>query len=311
LILPEDKRTVLQMVQALRNGQSHVCELRFIARDHSVHWFQNFARPILDSTDGRLVRIYGAAKDITEKKQMEKQIQAAQVHLTNSARLAAVGELASGVAHHINNPLTAIIAEAQILQQTIPESHPAHESVDLIQKAGWRVQKAVQQLLDFSRPATTTLTSLSINETIETALSLIGEHIQSFGIGLETNLAEGLPDMRGNVRQLVDLWVNLLLLARDASGDGQQHKIIIRTQKDERGMIRVEVGDDGEIIPQEEMLTLFEPNFIRPFGGRGTGIELSICQEIIRQHSGSIEATSNKGEGTIFRVTFPVEVING
>jgi PAS domain S-box-containing protein len=246
--------------------------------------------------------------DLTEKKTAEE---AAQVHLANSARLAAIGELASGIAHHINNPLTAIIAEAQILQQSIPESHPAYESVDLIQKAGWRVQKAVQQLLDFSRPATTTLTSLSINETIETALSLVGEHIQSFGIELETNLTQGLPHMRGNSRQLVDLWVNLLLLARDASSDEKQHKILIRTQNDGRGMICVEIGDDGEIIPPEEMLTLFEPNFIKPIGGRGTGIELSICQEIVRQHFGDIEATSSKDEGTLFRVTFPAEMTNG
>jgi two-component system NtrC family sensor kinase len=305
LIHPEDKKTFLQMVKALKMGQSHVCELRLIGTDQKVYWVRNYARPIIDSKEGRLVRVYGAAEDITEKKQMEMQIQAAQVHLTNSARLAAIGELASGVAHHINNPLTAIIAETQILQQSLPDSHPAHESVDLIQKAGWRVQKAVQQLLDFSRPATSTLTSLSINDTVETALSLVGEHIQSFGIRLEIDLGEDLPYMRGNLRQLVDLWVNLLLLARDACGDGVQHKISLHTQKDSRGMIVAEIGDDGETIPPEEMKTLFEPNFIKPVGGRGTGIELSICQEIIRQHFGVIEATSCNGEGTLFRIAFP------
>jgi PAS domain S-box-containing protein len=246
--------------------------------------------------------------DLTEKKIAEE---TAQMHLANSARLAAIGELASGVAHHINNPLSAIIAEAQILQHSIPEGHPAYESVDSIQKAGWRVQKAVQQLLDFSRPATTTLTSLSINDTIETALSLVGEHIQSFGIELKTDLAQDLPNVRGNVRQLVDLWVNLVLLAREACGDGQGHKIMIHTQNDGHGKIRIEMVDDGEIIPQQEMLTLFEPSFIKPVNGRGTGIELSICQEITRQHFGHIEASSNKNEGTIFRVTFPREMING
>jgi PAS domain S-box-containing protein len=246
--------------------------------------------------------------DLTERKIAEE---TAQMHLANSARLAAIGELASGVAHHINNPLSAIIAEAQILQHSISEDHPAYESVDLIQKAGWRVQKAVQQLLDFSRPATTTLSSLSINDTIETALSLVGEHIESFGIKLKTDLAQDLPNVRGNVRQLVDLWVNLLLLARDACGDGQGHKIFIHTKKDGLGVLRVEIWDDGDIIPPQEMLTLFEPSFIKPVDGRGTGIELSICQEITRQHFGHIEASSNKDEGTIFRVTFPVEMING
>jgi PAS domain S-box-containing protein len=278
------------------------CETQLITRDGSRRVIAWSNTAILNEKKQAEFFI-ATGIDLTEKKIAEE---IAQVHLANSARLAAIGELASGVAHHINNPLTAIIAEAQILQQSIPESHPVHESVDLIQKAGWRVQKGVQQLLDFSRPATTTLTSLSINDTIETALSLVGEHIQSIGIGLETDLAENLPGMHGNTRQLVDLWVNLLLLARDACADESYHKIIINTHNEEQGKIQVEISDDGKIIPEQEMSTLFEPSFIKPIGGRGTGIELSICQEIVRQHFGEIEATSNSEEGTIIQVTFPV-----
>jgi PAS domain S-box-containing protein len=284
-----------------KTGPRTACETQLFVRDGSrrtIAW----SNTVILNANKRAEFFIATGIDLTEKKIAEE---AAQVHLTNSARLSAIGELASGVAHHINNPLTAIIAEAQILQHTLPESHPAHESVDIIQKAGWRVQKAVQQLLDFSRPATTTLTSLSINETIETALTLVGEHIQSFGIRLETDLAGDLPSVRGNLRQLVDLWINLLLLARDASGDGKEHSIFIRSQNDGGGVIHVEIGDDGETIPPEEMQTLFEPNFIKPIGGRGTGIELSICQEIIRQHFGKIEATSSRDEGTVFRLTFP------
>jgi PAS domain S-box-containing protein len=282
------------------------CETQLITRDGSRRVIAWSNTAILN--DKRQAEfLIATGIDLTEKKIAEE---IAQVHLANSARLAAIGELASGVAHHINNPLTAIIAEAQILRQSISQNHPAHESVDLIQKAGWRVQKGVQQLLDFSRPATTTLTSLSINETVETALSLVGEHIQSIGIGLEISLAKNLPGVHGNVRQLIDLWVNLLLLARDACADGSQHKILIRTHKDERGKIQIEISDDGEMIPEQEMATLFEPSFIKPVGGRGTGIELSICQEIVRQHFGEIVVASNKEEGTIIRVTFPAETTN-
>jgi PAS domain S-box-containing protein len=283
------------------------CETQLITRDGSrrvIAW----SNTVILNEKKQAEFLIATGIDLTEKKIAEE---TAQVHLANSARLAAIGELASGVAHHINNPLTAIIAETQILQQSIAESHPAHESVDLIQRAGWRVQKGVQQLLDFSRPATTTLTSLSINDTIETALSLVGEHIQSIGIGLETHLAENLPSIHGNTRQLIDLWVNLLLLARDACADGSQHKILIRTYNEEEGKIQVKIRDDGKIISAQEMSTLFEPSFIKPVEGRGTGIELSICQEIVRQHFGEIEATSNSKEGTIIRVTFPAEVTNG
>ena len=268
---------------------------------------RNYVRPVWDKHKNQIVRIYGGAKDITERKQMEDQIQAAQARLTHSARLAAVGELASGVAHHINNPLTTIIAETQILLNTLPPTHAGRESAEAIEQAGWRGQKAVQQLLDFSRPASNTLESLSINDTIQSAVALVGERIQSNGIHLEVELAEHMPLVRGNVQQLGDLWVSLLMLALDATSDGLAHSIRIRSANQMEGLVEVDVWDDGEIIPPDEMANLFEPNFIKPIGGRGTGIELNVCQEIVRQHQGQISAESNLVQGTIFRVTFPVE----
>lgn len=249
------------------------------------------------------------SRDITRRKHMEKQMQAAQAKLAQTARLAAIGELASGVAHQISNPLTTIIADAQILLNTLPDVHPGRESAKAIEKAGWRTQQVVQRLMEFARPTADTLETLCLNQTIENALMLVGAAISSAGVSLDVDLSQPSPDIIGNARQLEDLWVNLLLLARDATADGEKHTISIHTWSGKAGMVMVEIHDDGKTIPPHQVEKIFEPNFVGPVGGRGTGMELSICQEIVRQHRGHIEAHSESGKGTTFRVQFPVEQI--
>jgi two-component system NtrC family sensor kinase len=213
--------------------------------------------------------------------------------------------MAAGIAHQINNPLTTIIAEAQMLLRNLPADHPERESADAIQQAGWRLQEAVQRLTEFSRPATATLEEISINQAVQSAVNLVGAHIEATGVRLVCNLAQNLPPVRGNAHQMVDLWVNMLLLARDATDDGLGHTIQVRSDSDSSGSIVVEVIDDGSPIPAEQLDAIFEPNFIGPSCQRGTGMELSICREIVRQHGGQITAESTAGRDTIFRVVLP------
>jgi signal transduction histidine kinase len=287
-------------------------------------WVSSHVYALRDySSDGKLIGYMDVCRDITERKQMEARVQAAQIQLIQATRLAAIGELASGIAHHVNNPLTTIIAEAQLLKRYLtlylPQGHPDRESATTcstaaaveqgaaLEQAGWRVQRSVQQLLDFSQPPTNTLEILDINHTITAALELVGDQIRALGVVLDIHLSENLPSLRGNTRQLIDLWVNLLMLARMASSDGQQHRIIMRSWSPESHSIAVEISDDGEPIDPEEMVTLFEPSFLKNLGRRGTGIELTLCQEIVRQHSGRISAESSGNGVTIFRVILPAD----
>ncbi|MBN2084106.1 MAG: response regulator [Anaerolineales bacterium] len=250
-------------------------------------------------------------RDITIRKQAEEQIRAAQSSLVENARLAALGELASGVAHQINNPLTAIIAEAQILGRQLAPDSPARESTAIIEQAGWKAQQAVQDLLEFSRASPDTLQSVSVNETIQKAVRMVGAPIQAGGGGLEIQLAEDLPTVQGYPARLEDMWVNLLLLARDAIADGSPHRIFVRSSARADKSVIVEVGDDGREIPAHELDTLFEPHFAGAVAGRGNGMEFSICREIARQHGGQIRATSMADFGTIVAVELPTEVGNG
>jgi len=148
--------------------------------------------------------------------------------------------------------------------------------------------------------------TLAINETIQHALTLVGGQIENAGVTLQLELAPNLPGIQGNARQVEDLWVNLLLMARDATADSQPHRITVRSSPSHAPVgVQVAVNDDGTLIPAELLASIFEPDFTGPTAGRGTGLELSICREIVRQHRGQIQAASAPGQGTTFTVILP------
>jgi signal transduction histidine kinase len=166
--------------------------------------------------------------------------------------------------------------------------------------------------MEFSRPATSSLESLSVNETIEHACELVGAYIATRGVTLQLELAAGLPPVYGNARQLEDLWVNLLLMGRDrmtrrAAGGGQSHRIRLDSSLTPDGQICVRVNDDGELIEPVRLGAIFEPDFVGQPSGRGVGLELSICREIVRQHRGQIAADSAAGAGNTFTILLPPE----
>ena len=129
-------------------------------------------RAIFD-TRGRILEFQSVGRDITEKKKMEAQVQAAQSQLIQAARLATIGEVAAGVAHQIYNPLTTIIADAQILLRSLPADQPGRDSAEAIEQAGWRLQQVVQRLMEFSRPVGETLSPVSLIPSIQSAVSLV------------------------------------------------------------------------------------------------------------------------------------------
>ena len=280
--------------------------------EQGLRWMQRTDRAIFDGR-GRIFEFQSVGRDITDRKKMELEIKAAQAHLVQAARMATIGEVAAGVAHQIYNPLTTIIADAQILMRLLPKEEPGRDSAEAIEQAGWRLQQVVQRLMEFSRPTSETLDKISVNDTIRAAVSLISSSIENAGLQLEVELEEELPAILGNQRQLESLWVNLLLLAKDAAENGFGHLIQIASRQETADMAVIEVSDDGRLIPADQLVTIFEPNFIGLKSGRGTGIEFSICREIVRQHGGQITAEVTYAEGsastsahrTTLRVSLP------
>jgi len=198
--------------------------------------------------------------------------------------------------------LTTIIAEAQLLLNKIPPGQAGRESVLAIEEAGWRVQKAVQQLLDFSRSPADVQEKINLNESLQKAISLIGEQIKAEGITLVTRFARDLAPVSGNPQKMTALWVNLLILARDGVAGVPNGRIWIITSQQE--FPQVIIRDNGRLIPPQDLEEIGATSFFKTLGGRGNGIEINICLEILRQHTAKINITSDYSQGTIFRVSF-------
>lgn len=257
-----------------------------------------------DGKENEIIGYMDVARDITDRKQMEDDILRAQAQLLQSARLTAIGELASGIAHKIYNPLTGVIANSHLLMKEVSVNSAGMELAQDIQKAGWAAQKVVTQLLDFSKPVGHQHEEVDINQTVTKALELVDSKLHSVDIQVDLKLANELPTVTGNGRQIEDIWVNLLLLARDAIRDSGTHFIQVKTWEGKKD-VWIQVFDDGNPIPLELMTKVFEPNFVSSEIGRGSGLELSICREIIRQHQGQIVVKSSS-EGTAFQISIPI-----
>lgn len=305
-ILADERTAVIEALSSVNERKTVTSyEQRVRLANGKVCWQEWVCRGIFGQNN-QFIEFQAVGRDITERKLMEEQLQTAQNHLAQAARLASIGELASGVAHQISNPLTTILGEAQILTQELGRSHPSRESVDAIIQAGWRAQEVINELMKFSEPTQTPPEPVSVNETIEKALLLASAQIQASGIQLFVNLQPDLPLIRGNPRQLTDLWVTLILLARSSFNQNIDSSIRIATFEQEPGNICVKVTDNGIPIPEEQYDKIFEPQLIPTGSGRGTGMELSLCREIVRQNRGRI-SISGSAEETSFTILFAPE----
>lgn len=303
--VPENQRqTITDTLTSLSTiSPSIVIEQQAQFPGMDLQWQEWTCRAIFDQHN-EFVEIQAVGRDITERKKLQETIATAQTHLTQAARMSSIGELASGVAHQISNPLTTIIADAQLLSRDLDKDHPGRESAEAIMIAGWRAQSVINELMKFSQPTRAGCEEIALNATIESALLLASARILASGINLDVHLAENLPNIIANPRQLTDLWVNMLLLARSSITDNNHHTIRISTSLNGEGFLQVNITDDGSPIPPNLIGRVFEPQLIPAGFGRGTGMELSICHELVRQNNGTISLVNSEKE-TIFQILFP------
>ena len=252
--------------------------------------------PILDE-QGQVTQAILYEQDITEKRRLE-------AILTQSEKLAAVGQLAAGVAHEINNPLTAIIANAQILHRELPQNSDLQESVDLIARAGARAAQVVRNLLDFARKEEYHLGLTDVNENARKEpwswCSTSSWRAASTWISTPTSTCRRCL---ASADHLQSVWLNLLLNAID-SLDKTPGQIRVASRKlgDE---IHVQVADNGKGVPADRLTRIFEPFYTTKAPGRGTGLGLSVSHRIVKQHGGRIRVESQVGAGSTFTVIIP------
>jgi len=307
LLTPGQSESLLQKLEELSiHEPAKTGEMRTFTPTGAVS-FQEWTDRAIYNEAGALVEYQGVGRDITLRKKMEESIRDAQAKLAEQNRLAAIGQLASGVAHEINNPLTTIIAEAQILQLQSGSDPVCRDAAEAIVSAGWRAQQVVQQLLEFSEHAPEHNSRLSINRSVHNSILLVNSLVESSGIRLMVQLAEDLPPVQGNAQQLKELWVHLLLQKREPEPDRLPCTLYVHTALSADGKyVEVEINDNARQIPPDQLQNIFEPVLHPKVAGMGSGFELSICREIVRQHHGRIEAYSSQ-HGNSFKVIIPAE----
>jgi len=226
----------------------------------------------------------------------------AREDLLRAEKLAAVGELAAGVAHEINNPMAIIRGNAELLQMAIPADNPSREEVEIIARQVGRVERIVASLLKFARQEQKQLTSTDINRLLEEVLDQLGHQVPLTGVHVRKNFDEALPPLSGDPDQLRQVFTNFLLNAVQAmSGDGT---LTVSTMADPAaGAFRVTFSDTGHGIAPEILPQLFNPFFTTKSGG--TGLGLSVSYGIVKDHGGRIEVASEPGIGTTFTVVLP------
>jgi len=244
--------------------------------------------------------------DITEHKRAEDEKRQLELKAQATSRLASVGEMAAGVAHEINNPLTAVTGYAQLLMDREDISPDIRADLEAINDGARRVAGIVKRLLAFSRQTKPERKLVDINELIESTLILRAYHLRVNNIEVVTRLAPGILETVVDPGQIQQVLLNLIVNAETemklARGKG---RLTITTEKKDN-TIRTCVEDNGPGINPEVMNKIFDPFFTTREVGQGTGLGLSLCYGIITEHKGRIYVESKPGKGATFIVELPV-----
>ena len=231
------------------------------------------------------------------------ELRQAQTQLLQSEKLATIGQMAAGIAHELNTPLTYIMGNLELLQgPNTPVPDPQQEMLSSIARGAERIKSLAQSLLAFSRPSQEALTPLQVNEVIERSLELCHYQILKGGVHLVRALSDGLPLIRGVSNQLEMALINLVVNAIHAMDGGGSLTVASSLAEDE---VRIAVSDTGRGIPESIRSTVFEPFFTTKPEGKGTGLGLSTVLMVVERHKGRIDFTSTPGQGTTFHIDLP------
>jgi len=296
---PHDLPAMQELIANLISGHCSNGQIEYRTQHKNGAWqlFRASARPLHDEM-GRTTGIIASVRDITEQQRLQQQ-------LIQSERLAAMGQMIAGVAHELNNPLTAILGVTELMRdQTTDEN--AHRQLDLAHRQARRAAHIVESLLVFSRPATPRNALLHISDLLQRTVQLHEHSLRSNNIQVDLMARPDLPTVLGDSNQLTQVFLNLIVNAEQA----------IREVRDQ-GMLRIRLGvvgdrvlitfqDDGVGIHRETLPRIFDPFFTTKRPGRGTGLGLSICMAIVREHNGDISAQPLPDGGSVFTVSLPV-----
>jgi len=286
--------------KVLKNGTAAVSETRC---PDPQGIFQVHCYPTLDDS-GNVESVIRYVKDVTDQKQMEQKIQ-------QTEKLVAMGQLAAGVAHEINNPLGVILCYVELLKRQLSEFPQGQSDLTTIEKQARNCKRIVSDLLAFARSGETSKQPASLNQAMEEVLNMVSEQFKKQGIQTDLDLDPDLPLLDMDVNKMKQVFLNMLMNARQAM-DGREGRVHITTGYfSQDNLARIVFEDNGQGIPEYIQDRIFDPFFSTKRTGEGTGLGLSVSYGIIREHGGEISVQSRPGNGTRFVIDLPFKENRG
>ncbi len=296
---PEEMPAVKGLYDDIVAGRQVFASIEIRVRRKQGDWRRilfNFS-PLSGET-GDIEGVVLSGRDVTDLKRLEEQ-------LIQAEKLAAMGQMLAGVAHELNNPLTAVLGVTELLRERVGMDESFKRQLDLTHRQARRAARIVQNLLEFSRPASPLKKLLDVNNLVERTLQLHEHSLRRNNIEVDFRPETGLPGIIGDANQLIQVFLNLVTNAEQA----------IREVRD-AGRLQIRLGrsgnrlsiafqDDGVGIRPEALPRIFDPFYTTKRPGGGTGLGLSICMSIIREHGGIIEAEALPAGGSAFTVNLP------
>jgi two-component system NtrC family sensor kinase len=297
---PRDRADFEDRFDAIRSsgaGEGSVADLLLESRNGEMRLFRTTASPLFNQA-GEVEGMIASMHDVTDAKRIEQQ-------LIQSERLAAMGQMIAGVAHELNNPLTAVLGVTEMLKDSLKDP-AAQRHLDLAHGQARRAAQIVQGLLSFARPPHPRKTRLHLADVIERSLQFHERSLRASNITVDFTRRNDVPAVLGDPSQLTQVFLNLITNAEQAIREVRDH-----------GTLRIRVAllgdnvvatfqDDGVGIRRDVLPKIFDPFFTTKRPGRGTGLGLSICLAILREHNGQIEAQPLSDGGTVFTLSMPV-----
>lgn len=302
------RRMDMEVLDTLK--ERFIPEERITDSDGKVHWLQTVKRPIIDQ-DGSANQILGAATDITRRKEAEAELQRNRRELAHVTRVSTMGELAASLAHELNQPLTAILSNAQAAQRFL--AAPAVDLPELreilndIVQDNRRAGEVIRRMRTLARKEEFDAAPLDLAAVIGEVILLVHSDAILHNVRVMLELDHGLPPVRGDKVQLQQVMLNLLLNAFDALKDcpADERQVKVRAERDSAFMVTVTVCDRGTGVSRDKLDTIFEPFYSTKEEGLGMG--LSISRSIVEAHGGRLWVENNRDRGATFYFQVPVE----
>lgn len=322
LIHPDDRGRVQELIRTLRRNNREpewlgLIEYRFMHRDEHYRSFSDHLHVSYDSS-GRAVYLSGSVRDVTQIARLEESMRILEKKFHDSQKMAGLGLLASGIAHDFNNLMTVVLGNAELALLECGGSDGG--VLDEIKKTSLRAAELANQMLVYTGKTQLVISSINLSAIVREMGALLDVSI-SKKVTIQYCLDTQIPMIRGDVSQIRQVVMNLITNASEAIGDRtgviaiSVHDVELETGSLERTVppgglpagryVRLEVSDTGDGMSEETMSRIFDPLFTTKITGRGLG--LASLLNVVQKHNGAVEVSSSPGQGTVFRVYFPVE----